>query len=206
MDRRALTELHFLTPIDNLVSISQRGILSHDLAAQLPHVDVSNTDVQGTRSGKFVEYDGQTQPRLLHSYANLFLHGRNSMLSALCHRYGHPALAVLRVHSSAFDLPGAVIADQNAASDYASFYASPDGLRWLDEEFVLARHWGDEREDQIDYWRRKSRRSAELLVPDVIAPEMITGGYVSCEPTQKRCNALGLPWNFEVNLDLFFLV
>jgi hypothetical protein len=31
---------------------------------------------------------------------------------------------------------------------------------------VLAREWGDENVDQIDYWRRKSRRSAEVLVPD----------------------------------------
>lgn len=180
MDRERLVELHYLTSISNLASICERGILSHDLAAKLPHVDLSNQQVQDTRKGKRVAYAGQQRARTLHSYANLFLHGRNSMLKELCYRCGHETIAVVGVDVDVLDLPGAVIADQNAASKYARFYASPSGLAYLDEDYVLAREWGDPTADQIDYWRRKSRRSAELLVPDKVAPAHLRGAYVSC--------------------------
>jgi hypothetical protein len=204
VDRGLLAELHYLTPIENLGSICEHGILSHDLAAKLPHADVSNEDIQSTRSNKVVAYAGQHRPRKLHSYANLFLHGRNSMLKELCYRCGHDAIAVVRVSLDVLDLPDVVITDQNAASKYAHFYASPDGLAYLYEGYVLAREWGDPNVDQIDYWRRKSRRSAEVLVPDRVDPAHLQGVYVSCEQAHGRCSALDLPLGSTIDADLFF--
>ncbi len=204
MDRSLLVELHYLTSISNLPSICERGVLSHDLAAKLPHVDLSNQRIQDMRKGKTVAYAGQRRQRKLHSYANLFLHGRNSMLKELCYRCGHETVAVVRISVNVLDLPDVVIADQNAASKYARFYSSPQGLAYLDEDEVFAREWGDPTVDQIDYWRRKSHRSAELLVPDQVDPRHVLGAYVSCEDSLAECLAAGLPLAVTTDADLFF--
>lgn len=58
VDRSRLVELHYLTAISNLASICERGVLSHDLVAKLPHVDLSNQEIQDTRKGKQVAYAG----------------------------------------------------------------------------------------------------------------------------------------------------
>ena len=204
MDRALLAELHYLASIENLASICEHGILSHKLAAKLPHVDVSNPRMQELRKDKDVAYAGQARPRRLHSYANLFLHGRNSMLKDLCYSHGHKTVAVLAVSTEVLDLPGVVIADQNAASKYARFYASPDGLHHLLEAHVLARGWGDPAVDQIDYWRRKSRRSAEVLVPDRVDARYLRTAYVSCSDAGERCRRLALPLRVVIDADLFF--
>jgi hypothetical protein len=204
VDRALLAELHYLTSIENLASICEHGILCHELAAKLPHVDLSNPRMQDLRKDKVVAYAGQERPRKLHSYANLFLHGRNSMLKDLCYSHGHETVAVLAVSTDVLDLPDVVIADQNAASKYAHFYASPGGLEYLHEQYVFAREWGDATVDQIDYWRRKSRRSAEVLVPDRVDRAYLQGAYVSCAASCERCEALDLPFDFTVDADLFF--
>jgi len=126
------------------------------------------------------------------------------MLKALCHRNGHGAVAVLAVSTDVLDLPGVVIADQNAASKYVRFFASPGGLDYLHELFVLARDWGDPTVDQIDYWRRKSRRSAEVLVPDRVDPFFLLGCYVSCEESSDECDEFELPLDVAIDADLFF--
>lgn len=204
VDRTELADLHYLTHIENLASICEHGILSHDLAAKLPHVDVSNPRMQDLRKDVKVAYAGQERPRKLHSYANLFLDGRNSMLKDLCFTYGHQTLAVVSVSTDVLDLPGVVVSDQNAASKYVHFYAAPGGLDYLSAHYVLAREWGDPMVDQIDYWRRKSRRSAEVLVPERVDPRYLHGAYVSCDDSCTRCEALGLPLTFVVDADLFF--
>jgi len=204
VDRALLTELHYLTSIENLASICEHGILSHNLAAKLPHIDLSSQKMQNLRKDKVVAYAGQERARKLHSYANVFLHGRNSMLKDLCFTYGHQTVAVLALDPLVLDRPDVVIADQNAASKYARFYASPAGLDYLHEHYVLAREWGDPTVDQIDYWRRKSRRSAEVLVPDRVDVGCLRGLYVSCEDSYELCQALDLPFDPAVDADLFF--
>lgn len=125
------------------------------------------------------------------------------MLSELCHRCGHATVAVVRVSAEVLELADVVIADQNAASKYARFYASPDGLRQLEEGYVFARDWGDPSVDQIDYWRRKSRRSAEVLVPDRVPPAYLRGAYVSCEQARAQWQPT-TPLVITVDPDLFF--
>jgi hypothetical protein len=46
MQRDEVTELHFITSIENLGSILEWGILSHDRAARINHKSVALEDVQ----------------------------------------------------------------------------------------------------------------------------------------------------------------
>ena len=75
MNREDLSELHYISPIANLVSIMQRGILSNRRAAKLQHQSVAKQEVQDLRAK--VRVPGG---RALHEYANLYICARNPML------------------------------------------------------------------------------------------------------------------------------
>ena len=191
-------ELHLITPVANLPSILEHGVLSNHLARRLvpDAVSVARADIQEGREGKRVPGGGP-----LHSYANLYFHARNPMM--YLRRDEHEALCVLSVHKAVLTLEDVVVTDQNAASDYARFSPSPDGLRLLDRAMVYAEDWrhGDKRE----YFRHRSIKCAEALVPDRVRPEAVRGAYVSCRATQGRIQALA-PEEFKVKVspNLFF--
>src|SRR5438067_5304602 len=121
MERSQLTELHFITPIANLPSILQDGILSHVRAEQIGHQSVAAAEIQNRRAGKSVPGG-----RPLHEYANLYFHARNPMTAR--RRDQHADLCVVRVSTDVLDLFGVVVTSQNASSDYAAFRPAADGL------------------------------------------------------------------------------
>jgi hypothetical protein len=75
----------------------------------------------------------------LHDYGNLYFNGRNKMMAKK--RPQHAEICVLRVAPNVLDLPGAIIADQNASSQYVLFLPSPAGLKKLLHSEVFARCW-----------------------------------------------------------------
>jgi hypothetical protein len=98
-------------PMANLVSVMKQGVLSHERAARVPHRSVALQPVQEKRDQKQVP--GGLK---LHQYANLYFHARNPMMFRRQDQ-AHD-LCVLRISTMVLALPGTVITDQNAASDY----------------------------------------------------------------------------------------
>ena len=196
MERHELQELHYITPICNMPSILQHGILSHVRAARLPHESVAMPQIQDRRDQKRVPGG-----RLLHEYANLYFCARNPML--FMRRNQHHTICVLRVDPVVIDLPNVVIIDQNAASDYVYFAPTPDGLRIVSHAKTFAEDW--RHPDQIEYFRRKAAKCAEVLVPDRIDPRFVVGVYVSCEQAKRQVEALGLVLPVCIQQHLFFL-
>ena len=47
MEWEDVKELHYITPIENLPSILEKGILSHKLAGEVPHLSVALEDDPG---------------------------------------------------------------------------------------------------------------------------------------------------------------
>src|SRR5574341_1107697 len=125
---------------------------------------------------------------------------RNPMLRRILN--SHEDLTVLQVSTDAFDIPGAIVADGNASSDYTRFYPSPDGLESLESTLVLARYWTSQ--DPYEYMDRKRKRCAELLVPDKIPSQLIIGAYVSCVKAQTRMLQIGFALPIAVDHDFFF--
>jgi hypothetical protein len=119
-----ISELHYITPMTNVPSILQHGILSHNRAAKLKHDDISMREIQDVRAEKRVPGG-----LALHDYANLYFNARNKMMAKK--RPEHDRLCVLRVSTEALNIPGAVLADQNASSKYVLFLPSPLGLQSL---------------------------------------------------------------------------
>ena len=197
MERDELDELHYITPIDNLPSISRLGILSHKRAGRIEHKSVAKEAIQQLRAGKRVPGG-----LLLHEYVNLYICARNPMLFKRknCHR----DLCVLQISTDVLDLPGVVITDGNAAakSAYTRFYPAPGGLSNLDKKSIFARYWTDP--NQAVQYRRASMKCAEVLVPNRVDPGMIIGAYVSCAETLKKFDAMQMGMTARVNGDLFF--
>jgi len=112
----------------------------------------------------------------LHDYVNLYICARNPMMYKRQAQYKE--LCVLRVSPNVIDLPGVVVCDRNASSEYAIFKAAPDGLEIVNREWVFAEYWTDP--DRITELKKKSAKCAEVLVPDRVEPKYLLGVYVAC--------------------------
>jgi ssDNA thymidine ADP-ribosyltransferase, DarT len=200
MVRAELKELHYIAAIANLTSIHERGILSRDRARAVARVDVSSPIIQDRRRGKQVPDVRRRTPRRLHEYANLYICGRNPMLYVK--RDIHVGLAVLRIDTRALDIPGVVVSDGNAASDYSRFHEVDAGLAAIDQAITFG---GDPRHpNRYEFYDRKRRMCAEVLVPGAVPPEHIVGAYVSCQEAADHCAALAVPWPVTIDPGFFF--
>jgi hypothetical protein len=194
MDAR-VTELHCIMPISNLASVLAHGILSYERAAQLEHASVAMQPVQDRRDQKRVP-----QGLRLHQYANLYIHARNPMLYKRRGEAG--SLCVLRVSLDALGMPGVVVTDSNAASDYARFlHPSQSGLINFDD--VLAEDWTHP-DDQRRYFQHKSRKCAEVLVPHRVPTELVFGAFVVDAGARARVVAVAPQLPTTVDPVLFF--
>jgi hypothetical protein len=196
MNRQDLTELHYITPIANVPSILQHGILSHNRVAALPHDSVAMQEIQDLRENKAIP-----GARRLHDYANLYICARNPMLYKRLDR--HAGLCVLRINTNVLDLPGVIVSDSNAASQYVRFAPAPGGLSIVNRERTFADDWTSP--DTIEYYRKKAGKCAEVLVPDRVDPCHIGGAYVSCEEALARFNARARGLAAAINRHVFFL-
>ena len=196
MNRERVEELHFITAIGNVPSIVRKGILCYREAQKLPHRSVAEWAVQEIRHAKQIPPGNKT----VHDYANLYFDARNPMMFK--RKDNHATLCVLRVDRDVLALPGVMVADQNAASKYVRYYSLPKGWQSLDEDRIYARDWTSS--DQIDYWRRKSAKCAEVLVPDLVPPNYVLGAYVSGEIGGAALSSTGFTLPVTVNPDLFF--
>jgi hypothetical protein len=196
MNREKLTELHNITAIANLVSITQHGIVCHHRAKNLGGISIALEEIQARRVDKRVPGG-----LLLHDYACLYFNARNPMLYR---RLSHDlSLCVLSVRPEILDVPGVVITDQNAAGDWVRFAAAPEGISIVREDLTFAERWTHP-DDQREEWRHKAAMCAEVLVPECVPSSFITGAYVSGSVPQQRVVALGLGVVTTINARLFF--
>lgn len=190
-----LAEFQNITPLVNIPSILQYGILSHAQASKLPHQSVALQEVQDKRDQKQIPGG-----LALHEYANVYFHARNPMMSRK--RSEAHTLCVLRVSTEILKIPGAVITDQNAVSKYVKFSA-PDRLKFMDLDYVFAANWKYPN-DQIEEWRHSSAKCAEALIPKRIPPDYLLGAYVVNDAVRVELEALGFALPIEIHRDLFF--
>jgi hypothetical protein len=190
-----VTELHNIMPIANIPSVLRHGILSHEEAARLPHASVALSEIQDRRDVKRVP--GGLN---LHQYANLYFCARNPMLYRRMNEAA--AICVLRIDRHVLTLPNVVLSDRNAASDYVRFLKSPEGLRELDYDLIFATYWTSD--DPFDYWRRKSIKCAEILVPHRVPADLVVGAYVINATAEVNLREAGFDRPVTRNPNLFF--
>jgi hypothetical protein len=195
MERSDIEELHYITPILNIPSILQNGILSHRKVKKMQHHSVAMPEIQERR--KKVSIPGG---RALHDYVNVYFCARNPMLFK--RREQHGELCVLQLDVSLLDLPNLVIADGNASSEYTGFWSYPDGLSKIDKELLFAEYWIDN--DPIQKFRKTRVKCAEVLVPDIVDPTYITGAYASCDAAHQSIKKLAPSLSVTIDGGLFF--
>jgi hypothetical protein len=194
MDPR-VTEFQCIMPISNVPSILAHGILSYERAARLPHHSVAMQGIQDRRDQKQVP-GGQR----LHQYANLYFHARNPMLYK---RKDEAAeLCVLRVSTEVLTVEGTVLADCNASSDWVRFL-HPSQWRLLDFDDIYANDWRHP-DDPAAYYRHRSRKCAEVLVPHCVEPGRLLGAYVVNQASAQRLAGIGFALPITINPVLFF--
>lgn len=67
---------------------------------------------------------------------------------------------------------------------------------------TFADDWRDP--DQIQHWKKKAAKCAEVLVPDTVPPRFIFGAYVSDREARQSLDGLGLGIATEINAKMFF--
>ena len=116
----------------------------------------------------------------------------------------HENLSVLKISTSVIDLTGVEITAGNASGDYVRFSSAPKGLSIVNREWTFADDWTDH--DQIQYYRKKAAKCAEVLVPDKVEPNYIIGTYVSCQETLDQFQEMNTGLSVEINSQLFFQI
>jgi hypothetical protein len=196
VNRADIPEVHYITPIENVPSILEHGILSNHQAARLSHMSVAMEEVQDRRRDKKIP-----GARPLHDYANLYFDAHNPMLSR--RRDQNDVICVLRIGPAVLDLPGVIVADRNAASDWVRFDPAADGIHALDKDLVFARYWTNA-QDPYDAMTRKSVKCAEVLVPDKVESRLVIGAYVANERALRTFQALNTGLPVTINSGMFF--
>ena len=199
INRRDIPELHYITPIGNVASILEHGILSHNRIRELGIAadSVAMDEIQARRAE--VEVPGG---RRLHDYANVYFDARNAMMYHIRRKQRRADVCVLRIYPEILDLQQTIVTDRNASAHLCRFEPPAIGLELLDPDLVYAHYWNHP--DEFERARRRAIRCAEVLVPESIAPEYIRGAWVPTvqQEGQLRTNCPDL--DIQLNNDLFF--
>ena len=195
MDPSQIRELHFITPLVNLRSILQLGILSHVKAKRVPHESVALEEIQERRADVRIPNGLR-----LHEYANLYFNARNCMMYR--RQDQHSVLGVISVKPSVLDIAGVIVSDRNSSTTAVKFGSCHEMLPSLSHDRLFARSW-----NHSDPWEKRDHKQAmcaEVLVPESLPTDYIRGVYVSGPKTLEVCEDANFNTRFKVNKYLFF--
>ena len=160
--------LYYITHINNLPSILERGILSHEKiqTTRIPYTRIYDNSIVERR-----RHRSTPEGRSLWHYVNLFFQPRNSMLYRVIDETGRQNLAVLGVTNAVLQEQGIFITDGIAASRLTQIHPQPRGLEILQaqQEIIQSRSWISW--NHCEELERKLM--AECLVPNQVNPEHI---------------------------------
>lgn len=191
-----INELYYITNIDNLASILNHGILSHNAVREQElykdENDISNANVQNLRE-KEIDSPRSGKKRKLHDYANFYLQPHNAMMLVIQNTVPADQLCVLRLHKKLLNDRNhdMVIATQNAATHAARFIEpetwapSPRSVKALSSRVLK----GDDCKTRLEYSEfndRKPKRQAEALFPYAVPATYIGGIFSYNEAAQAQ--------------------
>lgn len=182
---REIQGLYYIAHFDNLPSILERGILSHNQAERLgiPRRAIDNSQVNQRRSQRVVPDSGG---KTLWDFANLYFQPRNAMLYQTLHdRALGRNLAILALKKTLLNREDIYIAPGNAASLNSPILPAAAGrnaLRAIARQ--IDRDWWDHADGS------KRTMMAECLVPESVSPREIEAIYVPSEAKRAELSAL----------------
>ncbi len=167
--------LYYLSPVNNIPSILEHGVMSKMAVEtlEIPYDDYSDQTVQTIRERKS-----------LHEYVPLFFNTRNAM--TFRYQKEKRDFAILRLNSDLVTHYDCLVSDRIAACSDAEIYTlSEAALKKINIELVLsARNFYDNR-------LLKKRLGAEILVKtDMIEPEWIE--CIILDGTTEKINGVSI--------------
>lgn len=181
--------LYYITHIDNIPSILDRGVLSHsEIEKQnINPVTIYNSQIINKRKGKFLP-----SGKSLWDYANLYFQPRNAMLYSLVRNVNIDIENLVIVSITKLILKkrrGIYVSDGNAAHGNSNFY-SLDNLNEVDSRKIFSSIRG---QIDTDWWKpddgSKRKIMAECLVPKNVAPGYVNSLYVSSDKSRDKINS-----------------
>ena len=182
MRKPDIRELYYITHRDNLPSILELGILSHDRIQEkgVKFTPVYDEDIVSGRQLK-----STPDSNSLWSYANLYFQPRNPMMYRIVHERKPEDLAVVGINKNVMSENENFITDGNAASAQTQFYRTSEGLK------ILRRQWSI---IQNDWWNNsdgsKRKIMAECLLPNQVQPADIHSIYLADNTTGDAVRAI----------------
>ena len=175
--------LFFITHIDNLSSILERGILSPDLVKKLKikYTPIYSEKIVGKR-----EYKMACGKRL-SEFAHVYFNPHNAMLRQVLYEHASRKIIVIKSTLNVSD-DGICIADRNAAKDDVGFMNSYNYYKIIPkiekETLPIGRRWQSGKSWAVD--DSKGKIMAECLVPDKIPPEHFKFIHVSAHDVKAE--------------------
>jgi len=174
--KSAYPSVFYITHRDNLLSILQHGVLSHEKAASLSSAEVYDEQIVARRRDKKTP-DGNN----LWRFANFYFQPRNPMLYRVfrCERHD---VAVLHLRGALVE-KARYVSIGNAASSASRFMDVKEGIAEIKsdkmQKILRAEIWRGEDE-------QKRLIMSELLVPGDAPPEYIDTVYVPNENIARK--------------------
>lgn len=187
--------LYHMTYIDNLASIIENGLLSHNEVYRrgLIEADISDPNVQDIRAGIVDPFYN----RPLHEYVPLYFSPRNPMLYR--RREIQEDIVILGLSSEILSESNTLFTDGNAAASETLFYRGIQMLNQLPWRSIRSRSWTDIEDG-------KRRKCAEVLVYSKIDSSKIQ--IIFCYSEKHREAIItakhGTPIIGRVNKKLYF--
>ena len=201
MRKPNIRALYYITHIDNLLSILEHGILSHDRveAEGIRFTRIYDHNIVERRSNKSI--DGKK----LWFYANLYFQPRNAMMYRIVHQQNPDNLVdnlvVVGINNEVLDEQGVFITDGNAANNQTLFHPPSKGLEVLQKQWSII---------QEEWWNNsdgsKRKMMSECLVPNYVRSKHIQEIYVAKNETREAVQEIVGNRNITVSSesDMFF--
>ncbi|MDY3521947.1 DUF4433 domain-containing protein [Riemerella anatipestifer] len=189
--------LFYTAHLDNIKSILELGILSHNIAHSkgVVNVDISMQQVNERRN--------RIEPTLggnIHNFAPLYINPKNPMLYYLCANGQRENLILLKVTPQILLADNVAFSDGNAAVRTTNFYTNIEDFNKLNWTIIKDNYWTSHPEG-------KRIKCSEVLVEDKIPIYYVTNIFTYSEATLDKIllmfpNHLGIQTN--INKQLFF--
>lgn len=207
LDPQKLTKIPFgglfyTAHIDNIESILELGILSHNIAHSkgLVTEDISDQQVNARRN-RIVTSLGKN----IHDFAPLYFNPKNPMLYRLCKTMNRENLILLKVNPHILLANDVAFSDGNAATSTTKFYNDIQDFNRLNWSLINKGSW-----NHYEYEIKKEQgriMCSEVLVKDNIPCYYITDLFTFNQNSIERIlpmfpNHLGI--NISINNKMYF--
>ena len=200
-----IKSLYYITHVDNIKSILEQGIFSHNKIKNLniKPKSIYDANVISRRENKNLP-SGNT----LLEYANLYFQPRNPMMYRILHDLGKgnftkgvKSIALLEIKKNILDNSDldCYVSTGNAATDYSEFLDIPKGLKKIDKVVLNDNAWWN------DLSNGKSKIMAEFLIKDKIPSAYISSVYFGHEDVKKKLSDIKPSINLILDKTKFFL-